>query len=371
MPPVKYHYGEFPPKTLEWPRLIPLLGPASYAIAQYDALLKAIPNPEVLLSPLVTQEAVLSSQIEGTIATMAEVLEYEAGLEQELESRKQQDIHEIINYRKAIKFAEELLKTIPLTGRLIKESHAKLLEGVRGEGKDRGNFRTNENWIGPPGCTKDNAKFIPIEPQNLMEGISEWEKYLHSDQPDVLVQLGIVHAEFEALHPFYDGNGRMGRMLLPLYLYSRKLLTSPTFYMSAYFETHRAEYYERLLAISRDNDWSGWCEFFLTAINEQANLNTNKAKEIMDLYGNKKDWVAEKTHSQHAIKTLDFLFGHPVFAGSEFVNNSGIPVATAKRILGVLQKGELVKVLKKSSGRRPAILVFPELINITEGRKLF
>ncbi|MBI5189752.1 MAG: Fic family protein [Nitrospirae bacterium] len=372
MQPVIYHINEFPPKAIEWVQLIPLLGPANAALARYDAILKAIPNAQVLLSPLSTQEAVLSSRIEGTQATMGEVLEYEAGSEPDMiNPEKVLDIQEVLNYRKAILLAENLLQELPLSGRLLKQAHAKLMEGVRGKSRDPGNFRRIDNFIGPLGCSKEEARFIPIEPQLLDEGIRVWENYLHSVQPDTLVQLGVAHAEFEALHPFLDGNGRLGRMLIPLFLYERKMLERPTFYISAYFETHRDEYYDRLRAISRDGDWTGWCVFFLKALIEQADLNTKKASDIIELYDSRKGWVREQTRSQYAVMSLDFIFKQPIFASSDFVEQSGIPEATAKRILRVLQDNQLLRALRKPSGRRPAILIFPELLNIAEGKEVF
>lgn len=373
MAPVRYHQGKFPPECLDWPQLIPLIGPASAALARYDGVLSAIPNAQVLLSPLTTQEAVLSSRIEGTQATMGEVLEYEAGggPDEDAQPEKVYDIHEVLNYRRAIRLAEARLNELPLSGRLIREAHRVLLAGVRGTNKAPGEYRRVQNWIGPAGCSEDQARFVSISPDKLVDGMSAWEKYLHSEQPDVLVQLAIAHAEFEALHPFLDGNGRLGRMLIPLFLFSRNLLSSPTFYLSAYLEAHRDEYYDRLLAVSRDGDWTQWCAFFLSALTTQADANTAKAKAILKLYEAKKDWVVTRTRSQHAIRALDFIFGRAVFSSSDFVNQADIPQATAKRIIRILRDEGLLRTLREGSGRRSAILIFPELLNIAEGRNIF
>lgn len=373
MPPVRYHFGSFPPKNLDWPRLIPLLGPASAAIARYDGVMAAVPNAMVLLSPLTTQEAVLSSRIEGTQATMGEVLEFEAGAGPAVQpdSAKAADIREIINYRRAIKTSADRLKELPLSQRLIREAHAILLDGVRGQNKSPGDHRRIQNWIGPPGSTEATARYVPIPANQVDEGMSVWEKYLHSPQPDNLVQLAILHAEFEALHPFLDGNGRLGRMLVPLFLYERHLLSSPTFYVSAYLEAQRDEYYDRLLAVSRDGDWTGWCEFFLKALLAQGIGNTEKAQAILTLYKDKKTWVADRTRSQHAIRALDFIFNRPIFSASDFVSQAGMPEPTAKRIIKVLRDSGLLKMVRKSSGRRPAVFAFIELLNVTEGRKVF
>jgi Fic family protein len=197
-----------------------------------------------------------------------------------------------------------------------------------------------------------------------------WEAYIHDSALDALVQLSIVHAEFESQHPFLDGNGRIGRMLIPLFLFEKKLLRKPTFYISAYLEANRDEYYDRLLAVSRDDDWTGWCEFFLRAIQRQAIQNAAKAREILTLYESRKEWIVEQTHSQHAIRALDFVFSDPVFIASEFINEANIPNATARRILNILADKGLLSLLREGSGRRPAIYAFTELINIAEGREV-
>ena len=370
--PVHYHSGTFPPLFLRWDELIPLIGPASAAVARYDGTLAAIPNPTVLLSPLITQEAVLSSRIEGTVATMGEVLEYEAeGPTKDLTAARKADIHEVLNYRRALKLAEELLAELPLSLWVVRESHRILLEGVRGQGKSPGEYRRIPNWIGPPGSTIEQARFVPVSADELPNALGSWERYLHADAPDRLVQLAIVHAEFEALHPFLDGNGRLGRMLVPLYLWQMKIIRRPMFYVSAYLESNRDEYFGRLLAVSRDGDWTGWCRFFLGALQQKAEENQRKATEILGLYEELKPKVVELTRSQFAIRALDWLFGHPIFRSSDFVASAGIPEQTAKRILKMLREGDVLRVLSQGSGRRATALVFPRLLNIAEGSTAF
>ena len=370
--PIRYHLGKFPPKQLDWDRLIPLIGPANGALARYDGLLSAIPNADVLLSPLTTQEAVLSSRIEGTQATMGEVLEYEAGGALEtLDSKKVDDIHEILNYRRAMHEAVDQLEELPLCQRVIKQIHSTLLDEVRGHDKARGRYKPVPNYIGPMGCTLEQARFIPIAPKQVNEGMNRWEKYLHSPALDRLVQLAIVHAEFETIHPFLDGNGRLGRMLIPLFLFERKLLHAPMFYLSEYLEVNRQEYYDRLLNVSSKNDWTGWCQFFLKAMAQQAAENEAKARRILDLYQKKKEWIVDTTHSQHSIAALDFLFNQPVFSASRFVTGSHIPAPSARRILKLCHERGLLKEIRAASGRRPAIYAFPELLNTAEGRSIF
>ena len=369
---VHYHTGHFPPQRLDWDRLIPLLGPTAAAIARYDGTLAAVPNAAVLLSPLTTQEAVLSSRIEGTQATFGEVLEFEAqGEGNGMSPERRADIREILNYRRALREAEKLLADLPLSRRVITAVHQVLMDGVRGDGKAPGAFRRVPNWIGPPGSTAENARFVPVGADELPAAMSAWEKYANAEASDRLVQLAILHAEFEAIHPFLDGNGRLGRMLVPLFLWRSGLIRSPTFYISAFFEARRDAYYERLLAVSRDHDWTGWCHFFLEALRAQAELNHDKAMEILCLYGETKPRLQELTRSQYAVQTLDWLFGRPTFKGTDFVKHAGIPAATAKRILGVLTKNKVVTRLESSRGSKGAVLVFPALLNVAEGYRAF
>jgi Fic family protein len=369
--PIKYHYDKFPPSSLDWPKLIPHIGPANAALARYDGLLSSIPNPAVLLSPLTTQEAVLSSRIEGTQATMGEILEYEAeGSARGLTPKKEADINEVLNYRRAVWKADELLKSLPLCQRVIKEAHKHLLEGVRGCDKSPGDYRKIQNWIGPDKLI-ENARFVPISADKLIEGMGRWEKYIYREEPDRLIQLAILHAEFEALHPFLDGNGRIGRMFVPLFLYKIGLIQSPMFYISAYLESNRDEYYDRLLAVSKDNDWTGWCVFFLKTIKIQAENNQKKARSILDLYEAKKKQIISLAHSQYAIHSLDFIFERPIFKSSDFVGRGNIPSPTAKRILAVLRDNKVLRTIREGGGRRPAIYAFPELLDIAEGKDAF
>lgn len=372
MPVVLYHLGQFPPPALDWSQLIPLLGPSSAAVARYDGTLAAVPNAAVLLSPLTTQEAVLSSRIEGTQATMGEVLEFEAeGDVGRFSDERRADIREVLNYRAALRESERLLADLPLSQRVIRDAHRVLMDGVRGQGKAPAEYRRVPNWIGPAGCTIEQARFVPIPANHLPDGMSAWERYAHADAPDQLVQLAVLHAEFEALHPFLDGNGRLGRMLVPLFMWQAGLIRQPMFYISAFFEANRDEYYERLLAVSRDGDWTGWCRFFLTGVKAQAEQNHDKTSAILALYEQMKRQVAGLTRSQFAIHALDWIFGKPIFKSSDFVASAGIPAPTAKRILGVLQKAEVLRTLVAGGGRRAAVLGFPALLTITEGGRSF
>ena len=256
--------------------------------------------------------------------------------------------------------------TLPLCQRVLKAAHEVLMRGVRGANKSPGAYRRIPNWIGPPGCDREQARFVPIAADQLPRAMDAWERYIHSEAPDRLVQLAVLHAEFEALHPFLDGNGRLGRMLVPLFLWQAELTRAPVFYMSAHLEAHRDTYYDRLLAVSRDDDWTGWCHFFLDAIQQQAEDNLTKAQGILKLYDTMKEQVINLTHSRYAIPALDWIFRRPVFRSTDFVEQTGIPAPTARRILSCLGDSNICTTMTAARGRRAALLAFPQLLAITE-----
>lgn len=365
--PVSYHLGRFPPTTIDFVRLVRQLGEANRAVARYDGLLTAIPNPDILLSPLRVQEAVLSSKIEGTNVTMSEVLEAAAGGDHEISEPKRDDIEEVLNYRAALTVAAEELSGRPLSQHLLRQAHHHLMQGVRGQDKFPGSYRTEQNWIGPKGCDLSGASFIPIAPEHLAAGMDDWTAYvLDESQPDPLTQLAVAHVEFEALHPFRDGNGRLGRMLIPLFLFQRRLLTTPNFYMSAFFEANREEYVERLRRVSEAEEWTEWIAFFLRGVAIQASDNERKARAILALYDRSKEDIASATHSQHAIRILDFIFQYPIFSGPQFAERSGVPRPSAGRLLPLLREAGLIRLIRQGRGRRSSIYAFTKLLEIAE-----
>lgn len=353
-----------PVEGINWEKHISLIGKANAEVARFDGLLQSMPDPAILLSPLSTQEAVLSSKIEGTMATLEEVLEFEA--DPNKISKKYEDIQEIINYRKAMSYAVKELEKTPLCLRMFKEVHARLLDNARGKNKNPGHFRTIQNWIGKPGTPVERASYIPPAPEKIIEALSGLENYINSDDKDFLVQLAIVHAQFELIHPFLDGNGRIGRMLMPLFLYYKKVLSSPMFYLSAYFEADREKYYGKLLSLSQEEDWDGWIHYFLTAVISQSKVNINKAKEIHKLYDTKKIKIAELTRSRYSIQALDFLFCMPIFKSSDFKEKTSIPRASIIRILEQLVRGGVITIIKKGSGRSGHLYLFKKLIDIVD-----
>jgi len=361
-----------PLSRIDWAAHVAEMGQANRALAHYDGLLQGIPEPSVLLSPLTTHEAVLSSQIEGTRATLGEVLKFDAGEDVHEEDRKQ-DIGEIINYRSALRFAEQALAEREFSVSFIKELHALLLNSVRGRDKTPGQIRTTQNWIGSPGTTIEQATFIPPSPLLLNDFLENWEQFYRSEQPDPLVQLAIIHAQFEILHPFNDGNGRLGRMFIPLFLYGRKLLSSPMFYLSSYLESHRDDYIENLRKIGKvEASWDNWISFFLSAIIHQAGENIDKVHQIMNLYSNMKEKILEITNSKYSIPVLDEIFSRPVFQTTTLMAATNAPSKPIViKLLNSLVDAGIIVVLRKGRGPHPTRYLFPELINICEGRALF
>lgn len=374
MAPERYHSGRFPPQNLDWQKLLPLIGPAHAAVASYEGMLKGLPNANVLLAPLASQEAVFSNRIEGTQTTLTEVLTFEAeGSLSDGSTLERANFHEVLNYRIALFAAVEMLEEMHLSQWLIRSTHGILMKGVRGQDKASGEYRRLPDacWIGPPGSTIETARYIPCPAEQLNSAMDALESYIHDKTLDKLVQLAVVHAEFEAIHPFLDGNGRMGRLLIPLFMFTKDLLSSPSFYISEYLERHRDEYYDRLLAVSRDDDWTGWCSFFLTALTEQARANQEKIHDLLELYTKLRDEVVKKIPSQYSSLALDWILNKPIFRSIDFVNDSDIPKSTARRLLSIFKSRGILKELVPGGGRRSSILAFPELLNIAEGRKAF
>ncbi len=364
---------ELPITDVQWEPLIPLIGKANRALATYDGVLYGVPNPEVLLSPLTTQEAVLSSRIEGTQVTLGEVLKYEAGEEPAQESRRE-DIHEIINYRLALRHAERALNDRPFNLNMLLKLHEILLNSVRGRDQGRGRFRTIQNFIGKLGSTIDEADYVPPEPMLVMKYMDNWEKYYHLERPDPLVQLALIHAQFEIIHPFADGNGRLGRILIPIFLYEKKILRRPMFYLSGYLEQQRDEYVGLLRELGRSPEaWNKWIEFFLSALESQAKANAEKAKAILDLYGSLKDRVIEITRSRYAVPLLDQLFEKPIFQGTHINigDGNGPSRQLISHLLRILIDDGILTVVRKGRGRRPQMLSLGALVNLCEGKTIF
>ena len=360
---------QLPVDTIDFGRLVGLVGKANGALARFDGLLHGIANAELLLSPLTTQEAVMSSRIEGTQATLSDVLEYEAGIEKPESLRE--DIQEIINYRTALNYSQKYLLERPISLGFLRELHQILMNSARGAEKTPGMFRETQNYIGRDGVSLESATFVPPSPVRLMSDLEDFQRYIEFDDKETLIQTAIVHAQFELIHPFNDGNGRIGRLLIPLFLYQKKKLSSPIFYISGYLEKHREEYYARLQGISQQEDWNGWIEYFLNAVAEEASNNCEKAKKMLGLYEEMKTVIYDLTRSHNTFLIQDALFNHPIFRSHDFVQATGLKPDTARNMLSLLKKAGVVREIEPARGRIPAQLVFARLVNISEGYEVF
>jgi Fic family protein len=244
------------------------------------------------------------------------------------------------------------------------------MQGVRGKDKKPGEFRTKQNWIGPKNCKIEHASFVPPSPLIIQDHLENWIVFIESNE-EVVSQLAMVHAQFEIIHPFMDGNGRIGRILIPLFLYQKKMLHRPMFFLSEYLEEQKDEYCEALGRVSERSDWSGWLKFFLEAVRIQALRNTSKAKSILNLHENLKIEFQKATRSQFALAALDAFFQAPILNTTLFMKLTGITNRTTLgKILFHLEQAQHIKLLKEASGRKPAVYALPELLNIAEGKDI-
>lgn len=358
-----------PITNLDWAKLANLIGKANSALSNYNGTVRHLINPLLFLAPVTVQEAVLSSKIEGTRASLADVLQKDIS---SFDDRMKGDIEEVRNYEKALDYARNNLFERPLCLNMIKDIHTILMSGVRGDNKARGEFRRIQNYIGFHGDSIEQATFIPPSPEKMLVALHEWEKYMHDDSQERLIQMAVLHAQFEIIHPFLDGNGRLGRILIPLFLHASGYLDYPVFYLSEYLEGCRTEYYARLKNISDKNDWQGWVEFFLGAIIEQSKINETKVKSILHLYTETKNLIMSLTKSHYAIKIVDLLFAKPIIDSAEIIAKSitNNQVTTNRLLSKLVDAGILIKIQAKS-GQRPNCYAFAKLINIVEGKKVF
>ncbi len=358
-----------PLDSLDWPGLMPAAGQANRALARYDGMLAHLPSPQLLRTPLMTREAVLSSRIEGTQATVGEVFRFEAG-ESPVAEFKKLDIEEIVNYRNALQAARRELKRRPFSLNLVLNLHKILLNSVRGHNKAPGEFRRVQNFIGRPGAPINEATFIPPGPELLMKGLYNWETYSHSEDNDLLVQLALLHAQFEFLHPFLDGNGRIGRILIPIFLFEKRVLASPTFYLSEFLEEHREEYLDRLAALSGGIEgWYRWCQFFLGGITLQAEWNTHRVRAILKLHEGLRDRLLASTSSRSVLPLLDALFARPVFQASTLLKLPGMPKrAQLLVLLDRLVQQDILRILTLGRGRRGTVYSLHQLVKLCESK---
>ena len=351
---------QLPLKSLAWDELLPFISKGHRELAYFDALLANLPDAGLLLSPLEAQEATLSSRIEGTQATLNEVLRFQAS--GRVEEERRDDVQEIINYRKAVAHASHKLKSLPLSSRLLKEAHKILLSGVRGRSKTPGEFRNGSVFVGHSGGTPKQAYYIPPDAQHIVKLFSNLEKYMHNDEKDILVQAAIVHAQFEIIHPFWDGNGRIGRLLIPLFLYSKRIISAPCLYLSEYLEAHRNEYYDSLSNISESGIWENWIIFFLQAVITQSQRNAQKAQKIINLKEQVMLKIQKVTHSQYTLHIINFIASNPIFTTTQFHSETKIPRPSTARLLLALEQAKIISKTHAGKGRQPTLYTFSEIL---------
>jgi Fic family protein len=362
---VKYHYDQFPPKQLDYGKFIMELVRSTDAIARYDQMLKNMHNSEILLAPLRNQEAVISSRMEGTISTMDEILQFEAD-NQDDDSQAQNyrsDVFETILYQRALRNAQNAMQSgYEFSTSFIKTIHQQLLHFGRGAAKAPGEFKHEQNYLADK--FKKNILFIPISPEKLVDGLEGLFEYLKTSQHPILVKTAVMHLEFEALHPFQDGNGRIGRMLITLLLWSTGVISAPHFYISGYLEEHKDLYIDTMRKVSETGDWESWCMFFLNAVEKQAIRNLEIAENIQQLYTEMKGIFSEILASKWSVSALDYIFTNPVFRNNKFTSNSGIPAPSAARFTRILLDRGLIITKQEASGRRPALYSFEPLMKL-------
>ncbi len=366
---IPYHTGEFPPKNLDFGKIINRLGTASSALARYDTRLEGLHNKELLLAPLRNTEAVVSSRMEGTVATLDEVLKIQADADDagdddsERSSGYRTEAVEVYSYTRAMRHAQKLITDgLPICSRVIREAHSRLLFFGRGADKTPGSFKNDQNYVVDQRSKK--VLFVPVDHGKLEDGIAALEKYLNDDGIDPLIQTAVAHVEFEALHPFKDGNGRLGRMLVPLNLWQKGRIHAPHFYISGALEGRREEYLDRLRAVSASSEWTEWIIFFLEVLEEQAGTNIAITDKIAALYEDMREAFRQTLSSQWSPQALDYVFAKPVFWNSNFTATAGIPSQTAHRLSRVLVDAGLLTVVEPASGRRAALLSFQPLLEI-------
>ena len=362
---VEYHYDRFPPKDLDYGKLVDSLIKATDSLARYDQMLKNMHNSEILLAPLRNQEAVISSRMEGTISTMDEILKFEADSENDSEEAKKvrSEVFETILYQRALVNAQRgMLDGYPLSQHLVKTMHQQLLSFGRGAKKSPGQYKLEQNYLADN--INQKVLFIPISPERLNDGLEQLFNYIGESSHPILVKTALMHLEFEALHPFQDGNGRIGRMLITLLLWSSGTISAPHFYISGYLEENKDLYIDMMRNVSKNNDWESWCVFFLRAVEQQAIRNLQIAENIRNLYEEMKQVFSDALSSKWSVNALDYIFTNPIFRNNKFTSRSGIPAPTAARFTRVLLERDLIQTIEESSGRRPALYAFEPLLKL-------
>jgi Fic family protein len=327
------------PPRIQWTAgVVSALSAADRAVGRLAGEGRRLPNPHLLIRPFVRREAVLSSRIEGTQATLGELLAAEAGAVVELSPA---DLREVGNYVVALEYGVERMRSLPLSLRLVRELHERLMRGVRGDSATPGEFRRSQNWIGRPGCTLTDAVFVPPPPDRLMGCLGAWETFLHDDTLPPLVQAALAHSQFEAIHPFLDGNGRVGRLLITLLLIARGVLPSPLLYLSAWFEATRDEYYARLFGVTERGEWEEWLGYFLTGAAGQAEDALGRIQRIDALLARWREKLA-KASSRLPERAIELFTENPYWTVNRLAARLGVAFTTAQRAIDRLEAAGIV-----------------------------
>jgi Fic family protein len=361
--PAGYHAfipALLPPKLNFDARFAVAISRADAALSELSGLGRVLPNPHLLIAPLLRREAVLSSRIEGTRASLSDLLADEVAEEKTV---RDADIQEVSNYVTALEYGIERAKTLPLSLRLVGELHRHLMQGVRGEHSTPGEFRRSQNWIGPAGSNPVTAAYVPPPPEHLMELLGNWEIFLHEREtfPD-LVQCALMHQQFEAIHPFLDGNGWVGRLLITLFLLERERLSQPLLYLSSFIEARRQDYYELLQRVRTDGDWMSWIRWFLKGVEVTARDAARRAAQLLDL---REQYRQQLTGKAAAISLLDRLFTNPYVTVRQAAEHLHSSQPTAAKAIDELQRQQIVAKVGDRVWRR--LYLARPILDVLEG----
>ncbi|MBI2844865.1 MAG: Fic family protein [Armatimonadetes bacterium] len=326
--------------------LVSALSEADRSLGELAGLGRCIANPHLLIRPFMRREAVLSSRIEGTQANMADLYAYEAGgiAGRDARANSGSDVREVANYVEALEYGLQRLNTLPISLRLIREVHQRLMSGVRGEHATPGEFRRSQNWIGKPGCTLNDATFVPPPVSEMDKSLAALEDYLNrNDDLPPLLRIGCIHYQFETIHPFLDGNVRVGRLLLTMLLMHWKVLPLPLLYLSAYFERNRQEYYDRLLRVSQRGEWHNWLLFFFQGVADESRDAAKRAKMLQDLQSEYRQRLTVTKASMSALRLVDLVFESPILTVPRIQQELGVAYNSAKSAVGKLVDAEILR----------------------------
>ena len=354
-----YVPNPLPPKIeMDW-ELVGLLSKADITLGKLSGAGQLLTNPNLLISPFIRREAVMSSRIENTQSGLEDLFLFEAD---ETQLPPVSDVKEVLNYVRAMEYGIKRLPELPISSRLICEIHEILMKGVRGEGATPGLLRTSQNWIGSPGCDLTDATYVPPPEQEMKQYFSDLEKYIHSDpQEPALIQCALVHYQFEAIHPFLDGNGRIGRLLITFMLLEKGLLSQPLLYLSDFFEQHRDEYYRLLLNVSQKGDWKAWFTFFLNGVRQQSEDALSTIQKLLNLQSEYRALATGRKVPKSVNRLIDYLFASPIISISALSKAWKMPFPTVQRGVDYLiEKGILREI---TGGQRNRLFVAHEIFD--------